>query len=174
MHIRVRSMCLVAMFAVLLALGAWVTVPGAIPFTMQTFVLYCVLWLLTPKQGLAAICLYLLLGAVGLPVFSGFQGGFGVLLGPTGGYLLGFLLMPLPMTVAGQHTGRRIGLAVLATLICYLFGTLWYAALYTGLTAAGIGTALLTCVLPFMLPDTFKLALSVILCKRLEPLLARL
>ena len=76
-----RDMVLCALFAAILAVSAWLTVPGEVPFTLQTFGVFAALGLLGGKRGTIAIALYLVLGAVGLPVFSGFRGGFGVLLG---------------------------------------------------------------------------------------------
>ncbi len=171
MNVRLRSLCLTALFTTLLIVGAWITVPMAIPFTMQTFMLYCAAWLLTPKQCFAAVALYLLLGAVGIPVFSGFQGGIGILLGPTGGFLLGFLLLPLTLYIAPKH--RMLG-AIGATLGCYILGTLWYAAFYSGFTLASVGTAIMTCVVPFVIPDALKLFLASMIGKRLRPLLTTL
>jgi biotin transport system substrate-specific component len=88
-------MTAVALGAVLIIICSWLTVPFAVPFTMQTFAVYCALLLLGGRRGLLAVLLYILLGAFGLPVFSGFRGGIGALLGPTGGYILGFLLCAL-------------------------------------------------------------------------------
>lgn len=80
-----------ALGAVLIAVCSWITIPMAVPFTMQTFAVFLTLSLLGGRRGTAAIAAYVLLGAVGLPVFSGFSGGFGVLLGATGGYIAGFV-----------------------------------------------------------------------------------
>ncbi len=170
MNTRVRALCTTALFATLLAVGAWITLPlGIPPYTMQSFVLYCTLWLLPFRQSFAAVALYLLMGAVGLPVFAGFQGGFGVLLGPTSGYLLGFLLMPLVMLAAKPTPASRILFCALGTLGCYLFGTAWYVFAYGECSTAGFAAAMVQCVLPFLLPDAAKLALASIVCKRLEP-----
>ena len=90
-----RDMAYIALMAVLLAVCSWISVPAPVPFTLQTFGVFCALGLLGGRRGSTAVLLYILLGAVGLPVFSGFQGGLGKLLGPTGGYILGFLLSAL-------------------------------------------------------------------------------
>ena len=93
---RIRSLAQVALGAALLCLSAFLTVPfPPIPFTVQSYALFAVCGLLGAKRGLAATLLYLVLGAVGLPVFSGFGGGLGALFGPTGGFLLSFLFAPL-------------------------------------------------------------------------------
>ena len=90
-----KNAAYVAMSAVILCVCSWLTIPFTVPFTMQTFGVYCALLILGGRRGLAAIGLYLLLGIVGLPVFSGFRGGLGHVLGPTGGYILGFLFTGL-------------------------------------------------------------------------------
>lgn len=175
MNTRVRSLCLTALFTTLLSIGAWITIPvGMPPYTMQSFVLYCALWLLPFKQSFSAVALYLLMGAIGLPVFAGFQGGFGVLLGPTSGYLLGFLLMPLIMLGAKKTTASRILFCALGSLSCYILGTAWYMIAYAGVTTAAFTAALVQCVLPFILPDALKLTLAVFVCKRLEPHIQRM
>ena len=86
---RTRAMVYIAAFAALMAACAWISIPAAVPFTMQTFGVFLALGLLGGRRGTIAVLVYLLLGAMGLPVFAGFMGGFGVLLGTTGGYLAG-------------------------------------------------------------------------------------
>ena len=123
-----------------------------------------------------AVGTYLLLGAVGLPVFAGFSGGIGVLLGATGGYLLGFLLTTLVVWLAEIALGTSqpvfLASALVGQGLCYLFGSVWYALGYAGGTA-GLPAVLSTCVLPFLLPDTAKLILAWSLRKRLAPVLAK-
>ena len=85
----------VAVCAALMAVCSWISIPATVPFTLQTFAVFCSLGLLGGRRGTAAILVYLLLGALGVPVFAGFSGGIGILFGTTGGYLLGFILMGL-------------------------------------------------------------------------------
>ena len=94
-HFRVVDLIYMALCAALIAICSWITVPATIPFTMQTFAVFCVLGLLGGRRGSMAILVYILLGVVGLPVFSGFQGGIGALLGTTGGYIVGFIFIGL-------------------------------------------------------------------------------
>ncbi len=102
-HTKIRNLCYIALFAALIAVCTWITVPAAVPFTMQTFAIMTAVGLLGTRRALIATVLYLALGCVGLPVFSGFRGGVGALAGPTGGYLAGFLLSAL---VAGLLIDR--------------------------------------------------------------------
>lgn len=168
MATKTRSLCIVGMCTALLCIGAWIAVPASPPFTLQTFVLFCVFWLFPGKKTTAAVLLYLLLGAVGLPVFAGFQGGAGVLFGPTGGYLWGFLLSALCSFIPCRRDGTRILALVCGLLLCYLCGTVWYAVHYTTLTLSGLCTAALLCVVPFVLPDALKLSAAYFCCKTLK------
>lgn len=167
-----RDMVLCALFAAILAVSAWLTVPGEVPFTLQTFGVFAALGLLGGKRGTIAIALYLVLGAVGLPVFSGFRGGFGVLLGTTGGYIFGFLLSGLlywALTVLlGNKAWVRLLAMVLGLLLCYAAGTGWFLLIYLQKTGPiSLGVVLAKCVVPFLLPDAVKLTLAWLLTHRL-------
>ena len=158
-----RNLTRSALFSALTAVCAWISIPvGEIAFTMQTFAVFLSLGLLGGKWGTVSIFTYLLLGMAGMPVFSGFQGGFGVLLGVTGGYLWGFLFSGLTYW-ALERTGRLP--AMLAGLgVCYLCGTVWFLHWSGG----GLGLDLLRCVVPYQIPDAVKLALALRLTRRLS------
>jgi len=155
--------------AALMALCAWITVPAAVPFTLQTLAAALIPALLGGKAGILAIAVYLGLGAVGLPVFSGFQGGIGVLLGPTGGYLLGFLFGGAVFAVLEKCRFPLFVSMMLSLIGCYLIGTAWYFLLYGG--GQSMGNIFLVCVVPFLLPDLLKLWVAWYLTRRLKPLL---
>ena len=138
--------------------------------TFGSFLLYLTGLLLGPKLGCVSIGLYLCLGFVGLPVFSGYMAGAGVLFGPTGGFLLGYL--PCVAIVGGimkEAPGGKRGtirflLAMLAgTGVLYLFGTVWFLWVYT--KGSSFGEALMTCVLPFLPGDVIKIGLAAVLYK---------
>lgn len=176
----IRNLALIAVMAVLICVCSWLTIPYVVPFTMQTFAVLCALLMLGGKRGLAAIGLYLLLGSVGLPVFSGFRGGLGHVLGPTGGYIVGFLLtglsyLLLEQTLPKQKYLLRILLLELCQIPCYLLGTLWFVAVSrTNGSAVGFFTALSLCVLPYLLPDLVKLLLAERISDRVHRALPRL
>lgn len=170
---KIRSMVYIALFAVLMAVCAWISVPAAVPFTMQTFAVFLAVGVLGGRRGTAAVAVYLLMGTVGMPVFSHFTGGLGVLFQTTGGYLLGFLFTSLIMwgteAVLGRKPWAVIASMVLGLLACYAFGTVWFMLLYTRNTGAiGLGAALLWCVVPYIIPDLIKLALALMLKRRLR------
>ena len=171
--LQTKDLTYVAVCAVLMAVCSWISIPATVPFTLQTFAVFCSLGLLGGKRGTVAILVYLLLGALGVPVFAGFSGGIGILFGTTGGYLLGFILMGLTYWI-GERMSRdsrvvQIVSMVLGLLLCYAFGTAWFMFVYARQSGAiALGTALAWCVVPFILPDLVKLALALLLSDRLR------
>lgn len=173
-RLRTRDLCLVAVFTVLMAVCAWISVPVPAPFvqfTMQTFAIFAALLVLGGRRGTYAVTAYLLLGAVGVPVFSNFRGGLGVLLGTTGGYILGFFLTALLYWLMTARLGEglpvKLAAEVLGMATYYAFGTAWYLALtFQAGSPMGLMTALGYCVFPFIVPDLVKLALAVLLSRR--------
>ena len=160
---NVRTMTHAALMASLLAVCAWISIPiSPISFTLQTFGVLTALGVLGGKAGALSILLYLAMGAAGLPVFSGFQGGAAVMAGPTGGFLWGFMLGALAYWAA-EKLGRLPAM-VLCQLICYLCGTLWFSH-WAGTT---LTTALLTAVVPYLLPDAMKLWLAMLVSRRFQ------
>ena len=156
----------IAMSAAIMAVCAFISVPIGVSVTMQTFGVLTVSALFGARIGVISVMVYLILGAVGLPVFSGFRGGLGHLMGPGGGYLFGFILTAL---IVGLLSKKKISLWIsmaAGVAVCYVLGTLWYAILY------GAGKSFfeiaLVCALPFIPFDIVKIALSVIAVKRLK------
>ena len=176
----------------MIAAGAWITVPAAIPFTMQTFCIFLTLYILGGANGTKAILLYLLLGAVGLPVFSGFKAGLSVLAGPTGGYLIGFIFIGLSYRLGerflksgsgrgssdasgngasrmSERRGKFLFL-ILGLCICYAFGTGWFVYISNSSSSSvSVLQALSLCVLPYIIPDLIKLLLASKLSAKLAP-----
>ena len=107
-RLRTVDLVYVALFSVLIAVCAWISIPATIPFTLQTFGIFAALTILGGRRGTYATVVYLLLGAVGLPVFSGFQAGIGTLLGATGGFILGFAAQALVYWLLTAHLGTSV------------------------------------------------------------------
>ena len=148
-------MVLSSLFAALTAVCAWIAVPlPGISFTMQTFAVLLTLGLLGGRWGSVSILLYLLLGIVGLPVFTGFRGGAAALLDPTGGFLWGFLACGLAYWAA-EKLGRLPAM-ILGMLVCYGCGCWWFSV-YAG---TDLLSAAMVCVVPWLIPDGLKLALA--------------
>ena len=173
---QARDLAYIAICAVLIAVCSWISIPAAVPFTLQTFAVFCILGLIGGKRGTAAVIVYLLLGAAGFPVFAGFSGGIGILFGITGGYMLGFVLMGLVYWL-GEAVGKgKRGIRIMSMLtglaLCYAFGTAWFMYVYARQSGAiGLGTALAWCVLPFIVPDAVKMALAELLSGKLRRIL---
>jgi len=166
---KVRDMVYIALCAVLIAVCSWISIPTTVPFTMQTFGVFLTVGLLGGKRGTLAVIVYLLLGAIGVPVYAGFTSGLGVLLGSTGGYFAGFLLTALIMwAMEGLKKPWALVLSmVLGLIVCYAFGTAWFVLVYTRTTGAvGVWTALMWCVIPYILPDCLKIVLALLVRDR--------
>ena len=169
----IREIAYVGIFAALIAICSWISIPTPwdIAFTLQTFAVCVVVGLLGMKLGTITVCIYILVGLVGLPVFSGFRAGVGTLMGATGGYIIGFALMALVTGGIIKKWGRSVPVLaaamILGLAVCYLFGTVWFVAVYTG--GMGFGAALMMCVVPYIIPDLVKIALAILLVWRLYP-----
>ena len=175
LHEKTLNLILIALMAALMAVCSWISIPAAeAPFTLQTFAVFTAIGLLGGRRGTIAVAVYILLGAVGLPVFAGFTGGPGRLLGTTGGYIIGFLFSALVMWCTEKLLGAKLPALTIAMVLglitCYAFGTAWFVLVYTSTKGAvGILTALGWCVFPYIIPDLIKIALAAIVITKLRP-----
>lgn len=172
MKTNVHKMTAIAACAAVIAVCSWISIPTTVPFTLQTFAVFAALFLLGGRDGTIAVLVYILLGAVGMPVFAGFTGGLGILLGTTGGYILGFLLSGLAYWASEKISSKAIvqlGTCFVGLAVCYAFGTVWFMNVYARTSGAiGLMTALSWCVFPFVVPDIVKLFLAYALAGRLK------
>ena len=173
---KTYDMICIAMFAVVMAVCSWISIPTVVPFTMQTFALFLTFGFLGGKKGTLTVVVYVLLGAVGIPVFAGFSSGLGVLMGTTGGYILGFLFSGLLYWMLEGALGeKRWGQALmmlLGMITYYIFGTIWFMVVYANTTGAvGLTAVLGWCVVPFLVPDFIKMVLALVLSGRLKKIL---
>lgn len=172
--LRTVDLALCGLFAAVLALCAWLSIHVLeISFTMQTFGVFLACGLLGGKRATVSTAIYLLLGAVGLPVFTGFNSGLGAILGVTGGYMAGFLAITGTYWVMtaqlGDSFGIRLAAALLGLAAMYALGTVWFQIVYLKYTGAiSLAAVLAKCVLPFLVPDLCKLALAMTLTHRLR------
>ena len=169
-----RELAAAAMGAALLAVCSWLSVPTTVPFTMQTFAVCFLTGLFGLRLGLWTLLCWLLLAAAGAPVLAGFRGGLSAMLGPTGGYLIGFVFTALTVGLGVRRFGRRLPALplcmALGILLCYAFGTAWFLLVYAKNTGpVSLSAALGWCVLPYLLPDAVKIALASALVRRLYP-----
>ncbi len=164
--------------AALIAVCSWISIPTEVPFTLQTFAVFLVLLLLGGKRGTIATAVYILLGAVGAPVFAGFKAGAGVLLGSTGGYIFGFLFIGLIYifftSLIKDKIVIKLAALVLGLVVCYAFGTAWFMYVYLKNTGdVGLLTVLGWCVFPFIIPDLIKMTIAAVIAKRIEPVIKK-
>ena len=169
MNLKVKNMIYCSMFACIIVILAQVqiTLPSLVPLTLQTLGIYLTAILLKPRLALITSLVYVLMGAIGLPVFTGFSGGIGILLGPTGGYIYSFPLMALIISmVINHHTTVlfKIIAMILGTLICYLIGTLWFMYVMQ----MSLVPSLIACVLPFLPGDAIKIIIAAFLSNKLK------
>lgn len=170
---KTRDMIYIAMFAVLIAVCSWISIPVVVPFSMQTFGVFMAVGVLGGRRGSLAVAVYLLLGLIGVPVFAGFTGGIGIVMGSTGGYLVGFFFSAFVMWVAERLPGKKAWVLafsmVLGLLVCYAFGTAWFMEFYTRNTGEiGLMTALGWCVFPYVIPDAAKIVMALFLSKKVK------
>ena len=163
-------LCIVAPFAIPVPISP-------VPISLATFVVYLTAALLGAKKGTISVFVYLLLGMAGLPVFSGFSGGMGVLIGPTGGYLLGY---PVCAAIVGWLTERKkdgkvawnILAMILGTVACYGFGTAWF--LESMEDTYTLAQALVVCVVPYLIFDVIKIIVAAAVSAPVRKLLRRI
>ena len=169
-RISTRSITETALLSALISVTAMISIPFPIPFTLQLFGVYFALFYLGAARGALAILIYVVIGAVGLPVFSGFTGGVGRLFDATGGFILGFLLLSavylLVERMLGSSRLARLLAVILSLVAFYALGSLWYAFVYNG--GEGYFSALAVTVLPFVIPDLMKILLASAVASRLR------
>ena len=168
---RIKDMMRIGLCAVILTICSWITIPGVVPFTLGTLGVFFVTLFLGGKRGSICTLIYLLLGIVGLPVFSGFRGGISVLMSSTGGYVIGYLLIALIMWVleGWKSSKGRVLSMMIGLLACYICGTLWFCFIYgPGGEVSGILTTVGICVLPFIIPDLLKIWLAIFLNNKIN------
>lgn len=166
---RTLRLIYIAMFAAVLTVCSWITIPlpfTQIPITLGTLGAALCGAVLGKKDGAVSVLIYLLVGAAGIPVFHGFTGGLGILAGPTGGYLAGYVVLAFVTGWIGIRDGRtsflRLALGnVLGTACCYALGTAYFMVV----TGNGLAASLVMCVLPFLPGDAVK----VLACSLVAP-----
>lgn len=167
----------IALFTAVIAICSQISIPfGPVPFTLQTLGVFVTASILGGKRGTFCVIIYLLLGLIGVPVFAGFSGGPSSIVAPAFGYILGFILTALVVGISTDHFGNRIVPMVISMIVglflCYVVGTIWFMLVYRMQgNGIGVATALSYCVIPFLIPDACKIAVSVALSNRLKKII---
>lgn len=170
---KTRDIVYMSVFTAMISICSWISIPASIPFTLQTMGVFTTVGLLGGKRGTLTVLTYILLGAIGIPVFAGLTGGVSVLLGTTGGYIIGFLLSALLMwgieTIMGRNQIVLAFSMVAGLIVCYVFGTAWFMLIYTQHSGViELSTVLGLCVIPFIIPDLIKIGVALFLTNRLK------
>jgi len=163
-----RETAFIAVMSALMAVCSWISIPASVPFTLQTFAIFCALGLLGGRNGTFSVLVYILIGAVGIPVFSGFSGGISALTSYSGGYITGFIFLALVYWGAEKLFGDSIWVRVPAMIVglavCYAFGTAWFMHV----TQTDLKYALTACVFPFIPIDLAKMVLAIVITDRVK------
>ena len=157
--ITIKKMAIVSLMTAILCILSPISVPvfiSPVPISLGVLAIYLTAYVLEPVEALISVVIFLLLGVFGLPVFSGYSGGIGKVLGPTGGYIIGFLFTVYTSSVF-IHLKKGIAFDIIG--ICYFLGTMWFS-LQQG---KGFIASLLLCVVPFLIGDAIKIAIAAII-----------
>lgn len=169
---RIRDITYIALATAVIAVSAQISIPLTVPVTLQTLAIFLAVTLLGTGRGTAAVGLYIFIGAIGIPVFSSFKGGLAVLLGATGGYIIGFIPMAViaGIIIGDSQKRLRIILALSAgILVLYSFGTVFFILMWMrGGEQIGFYTVLAKCVLPFIPADAIKIWICTEITVRLK------
>ena len=160
---KTQTMTITAFMTAVICVLAPLSIPiGPVPISFTNLAIYVSLYLLGWKMGTISYLLYILIGMVGMPVFSGFSGGIGKLVGPTGGYIIGMIFTAAIAGIVIEKSQNRFfqfAAMTVGTAVCYVFGTAWFCLVMESTAAA----ALSICVIPFIPGDLAKIILALIL-----------
>ncbi len=163
-HIKTADMVLTAVFAALICVFSLVAIPTpfGVPLTLQTFIISLAGFVLGTAKGTVSVIVYIALGIVGLPVFSGFQGGFSAVFGMTGGFIVGFIPFVMLCGIKNKKFCIKLLFGLTGLCLCHLCGILWVSFL-TG----NIYTAFLTVSAPYLIKDAVSVVLALLLAKKI-------
>lgn len=175
MKISTKSLTFTALLAAIICVLSPIAINiGPIPLSFGTLAIYIASSLIDMKHGVAAVVVFVALGAVGVPVFTNWTGGFGRIAGPTGGYIIGYIPMAFIIGLIVDRLNKHIWAYPVAmtvgTAVLYLFGAAWFMIQ----SGADLASALLACVVPFLIGDALKIVASTLLCFRLRRLVYKL
>jgi len=171
LKLSVRDICFIGIFAAVISVMAVsIPLPNGVPVTLQTFGIMLAGIILGPKKGAIAVLVYILLGAMGVPVFSGFKGGFAIITGPTGGFILSFPLIALFAGIGSLKNNFTLVTGIIAgVLLNYFCGMVWFSFVMN----SNMYAAFMACVLPFLPADTVKVVLAAVAGKQVKNALVR-
>lgn len=174
---KLKELTMIGLMAAVICIVAPFSIPlpfSPVPISLTNFAIYITIYVIGMRAGAVSYLVYLFLGAVGLPVFSSFSGGLGKLLGPTGGYLIGFLFIALIQGLfmklrPGSNFAAVAGM-IIGTIVCYTFGTAWLAFQ----ASLSLKAALTAGVIPYLPGDAVKIILSSVIGPKLARSISRI
>lgn len=167
MNSRVKTLCILSMLLCILIILAQIKIDiGYVPITLQTLGVYFISLIVLPRHAFYITFVYIFMGAIGLPVFSGFTGGIGALLSYNGGYIFSFPIMAYITSLCGYEKSlmQKISACLIGTIICYAIGTAWFMYVMK----LNLLTSLSMCVIPFLFTDGLKIVISVMLSQKIK------
>lgn len=181
----IYDLVLISVSAALITICSWISIPlGPVPFTLQTLGILAVMLTIGGRRGTIAILVYLALGAVGVPVFAGFKGGIMSFIGPTGGFLIGFVFGALVYWLLEKLFLKKFMTSPVKTwisgmlgflvfeVVMYIVGVIWFMTVYAAQTGpVGLATVMTWCVIPFIIPDIVKMVVAVLIGERASKLI---
>lgn len=166
----VRKFIIIALFCAIMCIIAPISIPlpiSPVPISLSLAIVLLTSYILIPTDAITSIIIWILLGLVGLPVFSGFTGGLSKLIGPTGGYIIGFIPTAWFCSFMIRHVCNsfisHFIIMLISTIICYAIGTIWFIILQD----VSVGAALAMCVIPFIPADIIKMIIVMIIGPKL-------
>ena len=164
MNKKIKDIAIISVAAAMICVLSPISIPiGDVPISLATFIIYLIAAILGPKKGTISVLVYILVGIIGVPVFSNYRAGISVIVGVTGGYIVGYIPLALLTGIFTYKFKNKIWMypigMILGTIVCYFIGTVWY--MFN--TNNNLISSLLVCVVPFLLFDLIKIVLSSVL-----------
>ena len=161
---KIENLTRIAFFTAIIIICSYIMIPFAVPFTLQTLGIFVSVLVLGKNKGSFVVLIYLLIGIIGVPVFSGMKGGIGALLSPTGGYIAGFLACAYIAGLLFEKTNKPFLSCISGLMVLYAIGTCWFYIV----NPVEIESIILTCIVPFIIPDALKIVFAVYISKALH------
>ncbi len=163
---KTKKLIYCALFGAVICIMSLISIPTQpVPLNMALFAVLLAGGMLGKKYGTLSVLVYILLGVVGIPVFAGFRGGLGVMAGPTGGYIAGYIVVAFLTGLVYEKTQKfkyTVPVMIISVMLCYVLGTAWYCYIMK----SGVLSALALCVLPFIPADIIKIVLAALVLKK--------
>ena len=168
----IKDLCLISLFVALITIWSWISIPLAVPVTLQIFAVFLACAYLGLLRGIMCVLVYILLGIVGVPVFSNFRGGISHLFTPSGGFIIGFLLSAIIIGVLirkKQNNFNSFFIAmIIALFVCYIIGSAWITVFSTDILNIDFVLNTFLGLIPLLIIDIIKVFVAAVLAVKLK------